>query len=116
MMLFKLTGSCVSKARPRFYNNRVMLPKKYRDWKDGAIHELYMQRINFDESVKTSEVHMIFLGKHNRKCDLDNQFAGVIDCLVDVGFLKNDNMSTITKISAELKHSTDSPYTLIQLS
>ena len=92
-----------------------MLPKNYRDWKEGAIHALYMQRRNFDETIKPSELHVVLMGKHNRKSDLDNQISAIADVLVDCGFLPNDNMTHITKLSAELRHSTDSPFVLIEL-
>lgn len=114
-MQFRLVGTVQSKARPRFYQGRAILPKSYRDWKESAIHALYMQRRNFDESVKPSEVHMIFFGKHNRKNDLDNLSGGILDALVQVGYLKNDSTMYITKLSAELKYSAESPYVLIEL-
>lgn len=114
-MQFKLTGVVLSKARPRFHNNRAILPKAYREWKDGAIHQLYMQRRKFDEATKPSEIHIIFVGKHSRQRDIDNMSGSIFDVLVQVNFLKNDNMVNITKMSAELQYSTDSPYTLIEL-
>ncbi len=114
-MQFKLTGDTKSKARPRFYKGRALLPKAYRDWKEGAIHQLYMQRRNFDESAKPSEVHIIFVGKHNRKNDLDNKMGAIIDCLVQAKYLKDDSLMHITKLSAELKYSAESPCVLIEL-
>lgn len=114
-MQFKLTGVAVSKARPRFHNGKALLPQKYRDQKEQAIHELYMQRRNFDETATPHELHIVFVGKHSRKCDLDNCVGFVADCLVQVGFLKDDNMCNIIKMSAELRYSTDSPHTLIEL-
>lgn len=74
-----------------------------------------MQKDNFTRSIIPSEVHVVLVGKHHRKSDLDNCIAAVIDALVQAEYLKDDSMMYITKLSAELKHSADSPFVLITL-
>lgn len=115
-MQFKLMGLITPKARPRVHNKVATLPLKYREWKNEAIYQLWRQKANFDPDAKPHELHIVLIGKHHRGSDLSNIFGAIEDALVQAKYLTDDSMMYLTKISGELKHSQESPYTLITLS
>ncbi len=111
-MQFKLTGLIIPKARPRVHNGRATTQTNYREWKNQATYELRLQHKGV---IICTSVDIILIGKHHRKSDADNIAGSCLDALVQSGILINDSMAYITKLSIELKHSQESPYTLITL-
>lgn len=112
-MHLRLTGCVTSKARPRVYKGRGVLPLKYRLWKECAIAELWLQ---CKTKVTATEVHVILVGKHNRKNDADNQIGSILDALVQAQILIDDSLIHINKISLELRYCKNTePYVLIEL-
>lgn len=112
-MQLRLTGSIIGKARPRVYKNKGMLPLKYRQWKECAIAELWLQ---CKTTITANEVHIALIGKHSRQNDIDNCAGSILDSLVQSNIIQNDNMTHITKISIELRYCKHTePYVLIEL-
>lgn len=114
-MQFKLTGVVVPKLRPRVHNGRATLPPQYREWKNQAIYELWRQRANFDPTATPHELHIVLVGRHHRKSDGDNLLGAICDSLVQAKYLKDDSLMYLSKMSIELQHSQENPYTLITL-
>lgn len=95
---FNLT-SIQPKARPRFDGNRVLTPKRYRDWKADAILDLKAQVPAGFQVIAKASVDIVILG--SVRGDLDNLAGAVLDALVQAGILQDDRLSCVPKLSIE---------------
>lgn len=92
-------ASIQPKARPRFDGNRALTPKRYRDWKAGAILALQAQVPAGFQAIARASVYIIILG--SVRGDLDNLAGAVLDALVQAGILQDDRLSCVPKLSIE---------------
>ena len=99
-----LQGSIVPKARPRVTKRGAFIPKKYRQWKDGAIAEFKRQWGDRSPLGHPVSVSISLRGKHYKGSDLDNLAGSILDALQQAGILKNDNCGHVPSLSIRLAH------------
>ena len=97
--LFKLEGSIVPKARPRFGKGRSYLPKRYRLWKENAIVFLKEQLPDGFKAIEKCSINVVIYG--SARGDIDNIFGAIADALVQSGVIKDDRLSVLSKIMIE---------------
>ena len=99
---FWLPGKVVPKARPRFHDGKISLPKNYRGWKNTAHLELISQLQNNGIkklSIEKAAVEMQFVGTH--RGDLDNLAGAVLDILCETKIVVDDRVSCISRLVVE---------------
>lgn len=114
---FIIEGSTPSKKNQRqvfVKNGRVInIPsKRYKEWHDQAMWQLK----GFKKLKPPYEVVMTFWMKDNRRADLDNKMASVLDLLQDAGIIVDDNWQNLTSIKAKAGGiSKDAPRVKVEL-
>ena len=98
-----LEGAVPSKKNSRqiFANHGriVNIPsKKYKEWHDQAMWQLK----GFGELKPPYEIIMTFWMKNNRRSDLDNKMASVLDLLQDAKIIEDDCWQKLTSIKAQV--------------
>ena len=86
---FILSGNVPSKKNSRQvfvkYGRIINIPsKRYKEWHDESMKMLE----GFGSLKPPYEIVLVFWMKDNRKCDLDNKMASVLDLLQDAGWQK----------------------------
>lgn len=97
-----IPGRIVPKARPRFFQGKVMLPQNYRAWKNTASLEIIQQISNYrtlDLPVHKASVEIQLLGKHVG--DLDNLGGSILDILTETEILLDDRLSCVSRLLIE---------------
>jgi Holliday junction resolvase RusA-like endonuclease len=99
---FWIPGRVVPKARPRFHDGKISLPKNYRYWKNTAYLEIISQiqeRTTFELPIKKVAVEMQFVGSH--RGDLDNLAGSLMDILCETKIIKDDRVSCLSRLLVE---------------
>ncbi len=100
---FWISGKVVPKARPRFHNGRIMLPKNYRGWKNTTyfevINHLELNNTTIELPIKKASVEIQFVGKHTG--DLDNLAGAVLDILSETKIIIDDRVSCVSRLVVE---------------
>lgn len=99
---FVIDGPIVPKARPRAWNGRNLIPKKYRQWKKGAIAVFSQQWQH--APLSGVDVSIQLSGKHSRRGDLDNISGAILDALVQSEVLKDDNLINVQSLAIGLDY------------
>ncbi len=97
---FELLGPIVPKARARTTTNGTYHPRRYNNWKRGAIADISDQYQG--DPLEYAEVTINLSGKHNRQGDADNVAGAVLDALVQANVLKDDNMKRVPSLTIAL--------------
>lgn len=100
---FILSGNVPSKKNSRQVFTRhgriVNIPsKRYKEWHDQAMTMLE----GFGSLIPPYEIILTFWMKDNRRCDLDNKMASVLDLLQDCGIIEDDCWQKLTSIKANV--------------
>ncbi len=99
---FWIPGRVVPKARPRFHDGKISLPKNYRGWKNTAYLEIIsqLQENGIKElSIQKAAVEMQFVGSH--RGDLDNLAGSLMDILCETKIIKDDRVSCVSRLLVE---------------
>ena len=113
-MQFKLEGTIVPKARPRFANGHSYLPDRYRKWKNQAAIALREQN-SYSQPLVMCRITIIFLGSHNRNADLDNLAGAVLDALVDAKVIEDDRLSVVRELTTKFPGTKGKKETTIEI-
>ncbi len=101
---FWIPGRVVPKARPRFHDGNISLPRNYRGWKNIAYLEIIRQieeRKIKALPISRLAVEMQFVGAH--RGDLDNLAGAVLDILTEAQIVADDRVSCISRLVIEHK-------------
>lgn len=97
-----IRGRIPSKKNSRITTRtgRSFPSKNYTDWhKDASL-----QLKQFKEKIPNGSWLIIkFFMPDNRKCDLTNKAESIMDCLVDNGFLEDDNYSIVPNLTLQFE-------------
>ena len=116
-MIFILEGTVPSKKNSRqiFANHGkiVNIPsKRYKEWHDLASKQLE----GFGSLNPPYEMTMSFWMKDNRRCDLDNKMASILDLLQDCDIIEDDCWQKLESIKAVAKGiDKDNPRVVIEI-
>ena len=103
-----ISGRVVPKARPRFYEGHVLLPKNYRGWKNAAYLEIINQLAEHNiikMPIQKAAVEIQLVGKHIG--DLDNLGGSVLDILTETKVIIDDRVSCVSRLVIEHQPSGD---------
>ena len=103
-----ISGRVVPKARPRFHEGFVLLPKNYRCWKNTAYLEVINQLAEHNTikiPIQKAAVEIQLIGKHVG--DLDNLGGSVLDILTETKVIIDDRVSCVSRLVIEHKPSGD---------
>lgn len=100
---FILPGNVPSKKNSRqvfVKNGRIInIPsKRYKEWHDECMNLLE----GFGTLCPPYEIIFVFWMKDNRRCDLDNKMASVLDLLQDCEIIEDDCWQKLTSIKARV--------------
>ena len=70
--------------------------KRYKEWHDQALKQLK----GFGELKPPYKIYMNYWMKDNRRADLDNKMASVLDLLQDAGIIEDDCWQKLELIQA----------------
>jgi Holliday junction resolvase RusA-like endonuclease len=102
ILKFWIPGRVVPKARPRFHDGNISLPRNYRGWKNTAYLEIIRQieERNIKElPISRAAVEMQFVGAH--RGDLDNLAGSLMDILCETKIIIDDRVSCISRLVIE---------------
>ena len=114
---FMLEGNVPSKKNSRQLfvkkGRLINIPsKRYKEWHDMASAQLE----GFGSLNPPYEIIMVFWVKDNRRADLDNKMASVLDLLQDCGIIEDDSWQKLRSIKAKIGGiSRDCPRVKIEL-
>ena len=112
---FELNGPIVPKARARTTKNGTYHPRRYSEWKSGAIADISSQYRG--QPLEYAEITISLTGKHSRQGDCDNVAGSILDALVQAGVIVDDNMKRVPSLTIALDWAnTGEPKTVIVLS
>lgn len=99
-----IEGSVPSKKNQRqtFYRNGriINIPsKRYKEWHDNAMIQLK----DLPTFRPPYNMTLTFWMKDNRRTDLDNKVASVLDLLQDAGIIEDDNWQNLGQFKAIAK-------------
>lgn len=116
-IILSLNGSIVPKARPRITRNGSFMPRRYREWKTGAIAELTCQayELGIDTPLSGVSIAITLNGKHPRRGDLDNISGSILDALVQSHVLKDDSLAHVQSLAIALNWSKNPPRVVIHI-
>lgn len=97
-LVLTLPGKVVPKARPRVSRGHAYLPKRYRDWKDGAIAHFVSQCPAGWQPLTLAAIGIQF---SRQRGDLDNLAGAVLDALVQAGVLVDDRLTVVRRLSVD---------------
>ena len=114
---FILPGNVPSKKNSRQvfvkHGRIINIPsKRYKAWHDDCMNLLN----GFGNLIPPYEIILVFWMPNNRKCDLDNKMASVLDLLQDCGIIEDDCWQKLTSIKARVGGiSKDSPRVKVEI-
>ena len=73
-----------------------MSSKNVREWKQSAIQELALQFRGYRVTGYPIDLSLVFYFDNERRHDLDNAAAGVMDALVQAGVIEDDNVKYVS--------------------
>lgn len=75
----------------------------YRKWHKQASEQLLLQKPSslFGTSKLGTDIRIVFFAHDARKYDLTNKAESIMDCLVDNGFLEDDNYEFVSRLVLE---------------
>ena len=120
-IIFRLQGSVVPKARPRFNRRtgKAYTDPAYASWKAEAITQVKKIKLlnpSHTYPLQQANVMFVFDGKHDRGSDGDNSSGAIEDALVQSGILQDDNFLKVPEQAVMLNYDKmRSPSTLIVL-
>lgn len=95
-----ISGTCVPKARPRFYKGKALLPKRYRQWRHASETEIALQAHGISGlPIAKASIEVYLMGLH--RGDADNLCGSVLDVLVAAGVLLDDRLSCVPRLVVE---------------
>ena len=89
--IFFIEGNVPSKKNSRQIfakgSRLINIPsKRYKEWHDSALKQLD----GFGSLKPPYQIYLVFWMPNNRRCDLDNKVASVLDLLQDAGIIEDD--------------------------
>ena len=114
---FILSGNVPSKKNSRQvfakHGRIINIPsKRYKEWHDESMKMLE----GFGSLKPPYEIILVFWMKDNRKCDLDNKMASVLDLLQDAKIIEDDCWQKLRSIKAKVGGiSKDAPRVKIEI-
>lgn len=101
--IFFIEGNCPSKKNSRRVFARkgkiINIPsERYQQWHNNAMGQLE----GFGNLKPPYEIIMTFWMKDNRRADLDNKMASVLDLLQDAEIIEDDCWQKLTSIKANV--------------
>lgn len=115
--IFMLEGQVPSKKNSRQifakHGRIVNIPsKRYKEWHDLASKQLE----GFGSLKPPYEIVMVFWMQNNRRADLDNKMASILDLLQDCGIIEDDCWQKLRSIKAKVGGiSKDAPRVKIEI-
>lgn len=75
--------------------------KRVKDWQEIAIQELSLQFHGYRVTGYPIDLNIVFYFDNERRHDLDNAAAGVMDALVKAGIIEDDNMKYVSCLTLQ---------------
>lgn len=109
MFNFMIEGETPAKKNSRLTlkNGRTIPGKKFREWHESAMAQIFEQKIRYKASGKVfpvetkSCVSVIFYHADKRRRDSDNALSSVLDALVDGGIFVDDSWQIVERLEVD---------------
>lgn len=94
----QLNGAVVPKSRPRVTSNGTYMPRRYRDWKQGAILDILSQVSSVRVALPIAKASICVQVQGRHRGDADNVAGALLDTLVEAGILRDDRLTCVPEL------------------
>lgn len=106
----KKNSRVLAKVRGRMIN---VPSKRYKDWHKEATAQLQGELPLFDKPCRLT---VQFWFENNRRTDMDNKLASIVDWLQDIGVLADDRWQILAEIRCYARGiDRDNPHAIIEI-